>query len=237
MRITNDIIYQCWLGDTRRRLVGQLSKGYRQRVGLADALVADPPILILDEPTVGLDPNQIREVRSLVKELGKDHTILLSTHILRDVEAVASRVMIIHRGKIARDASLADLSEAAARSGRVLVEATEDPDVVAAGLRDVPGVAAVERDGGGRALVVKSEDGRDVRPDVYREFVKRGWTLVDLRRESETLEDIFYRSTIGADETAAAEAAKAAAAGDPSPSSGQSGDAASDPSGSSEEKP
>jgi ABC-2 type transport system ATP-binding protein len=103
------VLERCWLGDVHRQLIGTLSKGYRQRVGLADALLADPPVLILDEPTAGLDPTQIRETRKLVRELGKEHTLLLSTHILPEVEMTCERFIIINRGKLVASGSLADL--------------------------------------------------------------------------------------------------------------------------------
>jgi ABC-2 type transport system ATP-binding protein len=107
--ITNRLRYvvdRCWLNDVRRQLIGTLSKGYRQRVGLADALIANPPVLVLDEPTVGLDPTQIRETRKLIKELGKEHTVLLSTHILPEVEMTCDSVIIIHQGKVAAEGTL-----------------------------------------------------------------------------------------------------------------------------------
>ena len=103
------VLNRCWLGDVRRQLIGTLSKGYRQRVGLADALLADPPVLILDEPTAGLDPAQIRETRKLIKELGDQHTILLSTHILSEVEMTCDSVIIIHQGQVAAQGSLAEV--------------------------------------------------------------------------------------------------------------------------------
>jgi ABC-2 type transport system ATP-binding protein len=103
------VVERCWLADVRRQLVGTLSKGYRQRVGLADALLADPPVLILDEPTAGLDPTQIRETRKLIRELGSQHTMLLSTHILSEVEMTCDSVIIIHQGQVAADGSLADI--------------------------------------------------------------------------------------------------------------------------------
>lgn len=103
------VVERCWLSDVRSQLVGTLSKGYRQRVGLADALLADPPVLILDEPTAGLDPTQIRETRKLIRELGSQHTILLSTHILSEVEMACDSVIIIHQGQVAADGSLADI--------------------------------------------------------------------------------------------------------------------------------
>jgi len=100
------VVDRCWLGDVRRQLIGTLSKGFRQRVGLADALIGNPPVLILDEPTVGLDPSQIRETRKLIKELGKEHTLLLSTHILPEVEMTCDSMIIIHQGKVAAQGTL-----------------------------------------------------------------------------------------------------------------------------------
>jgi ABC-2 type transport system ATP-binding protein len=105
----NYVIDRCWLGDVRRQLIGTLSKGYRQRVGLADALLADPPVLILDEPTAGLDPAQIRETRKLIRELGSEHTMLLSTHILSEVEMTCDSVIIIYQGKVAENGTLDDV--------------------------------------------------------------------------------------------------------------------------------
>ena len=103
------VIDRCWLKDVRRQLIGTLSKGYRQRVGLADALLADPPVLILDEPTAGLDPTQIRETRKLIRELGREHTMLLSTHILSEVEMTCDSVIIIHQGRVAENNTIADV--------------------------------------------------------------------------------------------------------------------------------
>jgi ABC-2 type transport system ATP-binding protein len=103
------LVGRCWLGDVRRQLIGTLSRGYRQRVGLADVLLADPPVLILDEPTAGLDPSQIRETRKLIRELGEEHTILLSTHILPEVELTCSRVIIVNRGRVAAEGMLEDM--------------------------------------------------------------------------------------------------------------------------------
>jgi ABC-2 type transport system ATP-binding protein len=119
----NYVLERCWLTDVRRQLIGTLSKGYRQRVGLADALLGDPPVLILDEPTVGLDPAQIRATRQLIRELGKEHTILLSTHILPEVEMTCDRVIIIHRGRVVASSALADLArEAGLRSQQQTLE-------------------------------------------------------------------------------------------------------------------
>ena len=113
---------RCWLDDVRRQLIGTLSKGYRQRVGLADALLADPPVLILDEPTAGLDPSQIRETRELIRELGEKHTVLLSTHILSEVEMTCDHVIIINRGRVAESGPLADLARRAGQQAILIAE-------------------------------------------------------------------------------------------------------------------
>src|SRR5262245_56520596 len=115
------VLERCWLADVERQIIGTLSKGYRQRVGLADALLANPPVLLLDEPTAGLDPTQIRSTRGLIRELGKQHTILLSTHILSEVEATCDNVIIIHRGKVAVSCSLGELKERASHARLVMV--------------------------------------------------------------------------------------------------------------------
>jgi ABC-2 type transport system ATP-binding protein len=129
------VVGRCWLGEVRRQLIGTLSKGYRQRVGLADALLADPPVLILDEPTAGLDPSQIRETRNLIRELGQEHTILLSTHILPEVEMTCERVIIINRGQVAAEGMLEDLSRRSHNLEDLFVNLVEgdEPEAVAAG--------------------------------------------------------------------------------------------------------
>jgi ABC-2 type transport system ATP-binding protein len=124
------VVKRCWLTDVRRQLVGTLSKGYRQRVGLADALLADPPVLILDEPTSGLDPAQIRETRKLIRELGKNRTILLSTHILSEVEMTCDRVIIINRGRIAASGTMRDLRSGAESLEDLFVRIVEEDEPV-----------------------------------------------------------------------------------------------------------
>ncbi|HWE39542.1 MAG TPA: ATP-binding cassette domain-containing protein [Isosphaeraceae bacterium] len=189
------VLERCKLQDVEERIVGQLSKGYRQRVGLAEAMVHDPDILILDEPTAGLDPIQVREVRALIRELGDRHTILLSTHIMPEVEAVCSRVILIAAGRIAIDDSLARLrSEEAieveargpADAIRKAIEATQDVTRV----RPIPTVA----DGEHHAFEVRTRDGVDVRERLARRLIEGGWGLrrIDLRRS--TLEDRFVQA-------------------------------------------
>src|SRR5207237_963171 len=138
------VLKRCWLDDVRRQLIGTLSKGYRQRVGLADALLAEPPVLILDEPTSGLDPTQIRSARTLIRELGKEHTILLSTHILPEVEMTCDRVIIIHRGRVVAAGSLGELARQAGEQDTLV--ARLDGEVDAGPVRALPGVRSLTQD-------------------------------------------------------------------------------------------
>jgi ABC-2 type transport system ATP-binding protein len=182
---------RCRIREVRRRLIGTLSKGYRQRVGLADAMLHDPPILILDEPTVGLDPVQIRETLSLIRELGEKHTILLSTHILPEVEAICGRVIIISKGRIGLDKKLSELAGDAAY---MVVEARGPAEAVAKALRAADGVAEVVPQPAGdgvAAFHVRAHDNCDLREALSQRLAKNGWPLrrLDLRRR--TLEDHF----------------------------------------------
>jgi ABC-2 type transport system ATP-binding protein len=194
------VMERCWLTDVRRQIIGTLSKGYRQRVGLADALLADPPVLILDEPTSGLDPAQIRETRSLIRELGTKHTILLSTHILPEVEMTCDRVIIIHAGRVAASESLRDLR---AGAQRVTIADIEGP-VDLAPVRAVPGVQSVEAEAiaTGTRLRVTADNNTDVAPRLCALAVECGWKLREVHQQQATLEDLFVRIVTG-DETAA----------------------------------
>jgi ABC-2 type transport system ATP-binding protein len=187
------------VGDRRRQIIGTLSRGYRQRVGLADALLGDPPILILDEPTAGLDPNQIRETRSLIRELGRERTVLLSTHVLSEVEAVATRILILSRGRLVAAESAAELQAQLAGARRLIVEVRpgERPRAEEL-LAKVAGVASVARlDGERLALTVAGTSGGDdeLRDAVFRAAVAGGLTLRELRAELPSLEEIFGRAT------------------------------------------
>src|SRR5947199_2794855 len=173
------VVDRCWLKDVRRRTIGHLSKGYRQRVGLADALLHNPPVLILDEPTVGLDPTQIRETRKLVKDLGGDHTVMLSTHILPEVEAVCDRAIVIAGGRIVAQGSPDELRASRRMQARILVECKGPAKEVQAALGHLSGVSGVEivsRDGDQYSTVgVRPKEGYDVREEVARTVQSRGW--------------------------------------------------------------
>jgi len=195
------VMDRCGVADVERKLIGSLSKGYRQRVGLADALVSDPPVLILDEPTIGLDPNQVRLVRDLIRDLGQKHTVLLSTHILPEVEMVCGRVIIIQNGKLVFQDTLASIGRQSSGSAKVVVEARVDPaeaEKATAVLGDVPGVLHVRRAEGGSpwsVFEIEVTPGADVREEVGRRMVRNGWALRELRKEQPSLEDIFVRLT------------------------------------------
>jgi ABC-2 type transport system ATP-binding protein len=183
---------RCRIREVRRRLIGTLSKGYRQRVGLADAMVHDPPILILDEPTAGLDPLQIRETLALIKELGEQHTILLSTHILSEVEAICQRVIIINMGQIGLSKAMAELETQAA----IVLEVRGPADQVAAAVRTVDGVTRVSPlaspGDGVCALEVATREQRDLTEEISRQVVAKGWGLRRIDHRGRKLEDAFF---------------------------------------------
>jgi ABC-2 type transport system ATP-binding protein len=187
------VLQRCWLSDVRRQLVGTLSKGYRQRVGLADTLLADPPVLILDEPTAGLDPSQIRASRQLIRELGAQHTILLSTHILPEVEVTCDRVIIIHRGRVVASGAVKELAQQAGEKAVLLADF--DGPVDAEPVRALAGVAGVEREKTAHMtrLRITPEPGADVAPLVCTTASQYGWKLRELRPQHQTLEEVFVR--------------------------------------------
>ena len=198
------VVERCWLQAVRRRPIGHLSKGYRQRVGLADALLHDPGVLILDEPTIGLDPTQIRETRKLITELGGDHTVLLSTHILPEVEAVCNHVIVIAGGRIVAQGSPEELRASRRTAARVLVECKGVAKDVESALSRVSGVGKVEilESGGGPAAdgrytlaAIRAKEGYDVREEVARTVIQHGWPLREIRLEYATLEEFFVQVT------------------------------------------
>ena len=191
-----DMTSACGLHAVLGKRIDALSKGYKQRVGLAQALIHDPPILILDEPTSGLDPNQIVEIRELIKALGKEKTVILSTHILSEVQASCDRVIIIDRGKLVADGSPEDLAQSASSSERVDFSVLEDEEQVAGVLAQWPHaqVVAQSTDAQGEAHFALSADA-DIRADVYRLAVDHQWTLTGLTRKRQNLEDVFRQLT------------------------------------------
>jgi len=191
------VIDRCWLGEFIDRPVGQLSKGMKQRVGLADAIMHDPEVLILDEPTIGLDPNQIRETRNLIRELGERHTILLSSHILHEVEQTCSRAIIIASGRIVASGSPQELRERFTSSARVIAELRGPQEEVVQHVRALAGVDRVEAAAanGWVQLTIQPKPEQDIREDVYKLTSARGWSLREIRREGATLEDFFVKVT------------------------------------------
>ncbi len=192
-----EVLDLCSLNDVENRIIGTLSKGYRQRVGLADALIHDPDLLILDEPTIGLDPNQIRHVRQLIKDLGRRHTILLSTHILPEVEMTCNRVIIIHKGKIQASDTPQNLLAQLRTAGGIRIEAQTGSDNGVEMLSKVSGVkdVSVETDGGWSTFNLRVEANSDLREEVFRLAVERKWAVRELARRKATLEDVFVEIT------------------------------------------
>ncbi len=203
----DDSIEKCGLGSVQRKRIGNLSKGFRQRVGLAQALIHDPEILILDEPTIGLDPKQIIDVRGLIKGLAGDHTVILSTHILPEVSMTCDRVVIIDRGSVVAEGSPDDLTTQLKGSDVLSVTVDAGWDDVQELLGSMEGVVNVTRRGedtrGMLMISVETAPGKDVRPDLARAIVGKGWGLLELATESMSLEDIFLQLTTKEEEVSA----------------------------------
>ena len=192
----DEAVGKCRVGDVRRTLIGRLSKGYRQRVGLAQAILANPEVLILDEPTAGLDPKQIIETRDLIRGLGGDHTIILSTHILPEVSMTCGRVVIINAGRVVAEDTPDNLTHRLQGAATLRVEVEGDPALAENALRAVPGVRAVRPAATGRAAFeVEAAAGIDVRADVARAVIASGLDLVGLAQTGMSLEDIFLSLT------------------------------------------
>jgi len=199
------VVGRCGLDKVRRQIIGTLSKGYRQRTGLADALLADPPLIILDEPTAGLDPNQTREVRTLIRELAGSHTVLLSTHILPEVEAVCDRVVIINRGAIVAEGTPAELDRELRGGGQVLLTLRQAPADAAAALARVAGITGVsaKADGPLTTFMLAAADSAAAVEAVFRHAAQAGWAVRELRARHASLEDIFAELTVSQPETVA----------------------------------
>jgi ABC-2 type transport system ATP-binding protein len=189
-------IDRCGLSGVRGRLIGNLSKGFQQRVGLAQAILHDPQVLILDEPTIGLDPGQIVEIRSLIQALSGEHTIILSTHILPEVQKTCQRLVIIRQGEIVAFDTLKGLEARFQRNDKIHLDIDGDPGNVIPHLREIPGVKMVQdRNEGPGTYLVETESGRDLRAQISTSVVKVGGGLVEFRRETMSLEEIFIRLT------------------------------------------
>lgn len=187
--------------DVYNRIIGHLSKGYKQRVGLAQALIGNPPILILDEPTVGLDPMQIIEIRTLIKKLGKRHTVILSSHILSEIQAVCDRIVIINNGKIVADDTTENLTGSLSDDHRLIVRIEGSREEILKVIEGIKGVRTVladmEREKGAFDYEIDVEEGVDIRRELFRRIADRNWTILSLTTAEMTLEDIFLRITTG----------------------------------------
>lgn len=184
------VVASCGLEEVSQTLIASLSKGYRQRLGLAQALLNLPPLLILDEPTIGLDPSQIVEIRTLIKELAGSHTVVLSSHILPEVSQLCRRVIIINRGQIVASDTPDNLSRQLGQGSRIALMVQGPETQVTAQLKKIPGVTQVTRQGEGRYLVEAGND-LDLRPQLARVVVQQGWELLELKAQEFTLEDVF----------------------------------------------
>jgi ABC-2 type transport system ATP-binding protein len=190
--------------DVKDRVIAKLSKGYKQRVGIAQAMLNDPPVLILDEPTIGLDPKQIHEVRDLVKGLAGNHTVVLSTHILPEVEQTCHRVIIIDHGKIVAVDTPQNLRAQIQGTAQIFVEVDGPATDVLSAVKALPGVAAVQiasGEGTRNRFQIDSESGQDIRVELARTVVNKGWGLLELHSENMSLEDIFIKLTTAEETT------------------------------------
>ena len=196
-RVTT-VMEQCGLADVGRRVIGQLSKGYKQRVGLADALVHDPELIILDEPTIGLDPHQIRSVRALIKSLAGKHTVLISTHILPEVEMMCSRVLIMFNGRVLASDTPENLQRRMAGGSQIIAEIAAPPEALHVALEHIPEVEQFDLslcDGDFIRCAITPRDEVDVRPLMAALACQNGWTLRELTRSRHSLEDIYVQVT------------------------------------------
>ena len=203
----DEILKLVKIDNVQNRLIKNLSKGYRQRVGFAQALVGNPDVLILDEPTVGLDPNQIIEIRNLISRLGKNHTIILSSHILSEIQAVCERVIIINHGQIIADDTAENLSNKLSSDHSLVARIICSEKEMLEALQSVKGVAAVtslgRKEDGSFDFLIQPEEDTDIRAAVFERIVSRGKTLLSMTSNSATLEQIFLRLTQTADNTEA----------------------------------
>ncbi len=192
-----EMIDVCGLGNEKHKNIGELSKGYRQRVGLAQALIHDPDVLILDEPTTGLDPNQIVEIRSLIKKIGHEKTVMLSSHILKEVEKTCDRILIINKGKLVANGTTEELGRRASGSNRIILQVQSADGTAGEALNKLPTVASVQtadRENG--IWQIDSKAGKDAREDIFRLCVEKNWVILQMTPLQTSLEDIFRELTV-----------------------------------------
>jgi ABC-2 type transport system ATP-binding protein len=190
----SEVIDACGLGEVRRKLIGRLSKGFRQRVGLADTLIADPDVFILDEPMIGLDPNQIRMIRELIKGLGGKHSVLLSSHILTEIESICDRVLIIDKGRIVASDTPDNLAAHLNKSVRIIAEISGDADAITKILNDINGVddVIVTTNGEWHTFTCScTYNNNEVRQEIFKTAGQKNWNMRELRSEQCCLEDVF----------------------------------------------
>jgi ABC-2 type transport system ATP-binding protein len=197
-----EMIDVCGIADVRHKDIGELSKGFRQRVGLAQAMIHDPEVLILDEPTSGLDPNQIVEIRNLIRQLGRAKTVVLSTHILSEVQATCDRVIIINEGTIVADGTLEQLQQDFRGSERISLElkarTTNAMMAIYPKVKDIQHVDSVEyggQEGEVHKFSIFAEKGFDIREEIFRRAVSEGWVLMEMSRKATSLEEVFHKLT------------------------------------------
>lgn len=203
----NDVCNLCKISDVRGRIIKNLSKGYRQRVGLAQALIGNPPVLILDEPTVGLDPNQIIEIRTLIKKLGKRHTVILSSHILSEIQAVCDRIIIINKGEVAAHGTADEIAKNITNEHKMVARiegethTSSDKKTITEAIKAINGVkyvrADMEREKGVYDYDIETDGKTDIRRALNKLCVEKGWNILMLQLSDLTLEDIFIRITMG----------------------------------------
>ena len=196
-RVTT-VMEQCGLTEVDRRVIGQLSKGYKQRVGLADALVHEPELIILDEPTIGLDPHQIRAVRQLIKSLAQKHTVLISTHILPEAEMTCNRMLIMYDGKILAADTPDNLQQLMAGSSQIIAEIAAPADELREIWSQMPGIEQFDVsscEGEFQRCALTPRDGYDLRPAIFALALERGWVMRELTRSRHSLEDIYVQIT------------------------------------------
>jgi ABC-2 type transport system ATP-binding protein len=195
----DELFAVCGLTKMAKRQIGKLSKGYRQRVGLAQALITDPPLLILDEPTSGLDPNQIIEIRNLIKNMGKEKTVIYCSHILSEVSATCNHIVIINQGAIVASGTAEELTANMKTENRYILRVKADKAALEAKVKSLPGVSRVSINPSGDWLdaVIVAHDNQDIGEQLYKCVFENGWSLAELKREAASLEDVFTQLTRG----------------------------------------